>query len=195
MAENNTVLRSGFNAKLRAEADAVLSDTVFRRSPVLSKLLRYLVEETAQGRADKLKSFIVATQGLGRPDNFDPASDSSARVQMVRLRKTLENHYAQHGPADDLCIYLQPGCYIVRLAKLSTAYPMLYRPLSDRQATPKSVFSASSTIRQLAKRSQSSTENPCRFPPFATLRQYVAPPVRALRSAARQTRNRNAKSA
>ena len=145
MAENNTVLRSGFNAKLRAEADAVLSDTVFRRSPVLSKLLRYLVEETAQGRADKLKSFIVATQGLGRPDNFDPASDSSARVQMVRLRKTLENHYAQHGPADDLCIYLQPGCYIVRLAKLSTAYPMLYRPLSDRQETPKSVLTEAIT--------------------------------------------------
>jgi hypothetical protein len=123
--------RSGFNSLLRAEADAVLSEPVFRRSPVLSKLLRYLVEETADGRAEKLKSFIVATEALGRPESFDSASDSSARVQMVRLRKTLESHYAQFGPVADLCIYLQPGSYVVRLGKLAVAYPMLYRPLSD----------------------------------------------------------------
>ncbi len=123
--------RTGFNNILRAEADAVLSKPVLRRSPVLSKLLRYLVEETANGRAEKLKSFVVATEALGRPDSFDAASDSSARVQMVRLRKTLENHYAQHGPFNELCIYLQPGSYVVRLGKLATAYPMLYRPLVD----------------------------------------------------------------
>jgi hypothetical protein len=125
--------RIGFNNMLRAEADAVLSQPVFRRSPVLSKLLRYLVEETATGRAEKLKSFVVATEALGRPDSFDAASDSSARVQMVRLRKTLESHYAQHGPLAELCIYLQPGSYAVRLGKLAVAYPMLYRPLSDAQ--------------------------------------------------------------
>lgn len=96
----------------------------------MSRLLRYLVEETAAGRSHQLKSFVVAVDGLGRGKNFDAASDSSARVQMVRLRKTLENHYAQHGPVDELCIYLQPGSYTVRLGRLSTAYPMLYRPLS-----------------------------------------------------------------
>lgn len=109
---------------------------MFRRSPALSKLLRYLVEETAAGRSGTLKSFTVAIDGLGRTVDFDAASDSSARVQMVRLRKTLENHYAQHGPTDELCIYLQPGSYTVRLGKLAAAYPMLYRPLSDADAKP-----------------------------------------------------------
>lgn len=94
MAMDEREPRVGFNNMLRAEADAVLAEPVFRRSPVLSKLLRYLVEETANGKAEKLKSFVVATEGLGRPDSFDAASDSSARVQMVRLRKTLESHYA-----------------------------------------------------------------------------------------------------
>jgi adenylate cyclase len=133
MSVDDLQLRYGFNSLLREEADAVLKQPVFRRSPVLSKLLRYLVEETANGRADRLKSFVVATEGLGRSQDFDAASDSSARVQMVRLRKTLESHYAQHGPLNELCVYLQPGSYTVRLGKLAVAYPMLYRPLSDTQ--------------------------------------------------------------
>ena len=105
----------------------------------MSKLLRFLVDETASGRGDSLKSYAVAVDGLGRPETFDAASDSSARVQMVRLRHALESHYAHHGPVDDQCLYLQPGSYRVRLAKLSAAYPSLYRPLSqpiDRLVLP-----------------------------------------------------------
>jgi hypothetical protein len=115
---------------LRQEADAVLTTALFRKSPVLSRLLRYLVEQTAQERANTLKSFAVAVDGLGRPPSFDPAADSSARVQMVRLRKALESHYAQHGATGELCMYLQPGSYQIRMGKLAVAYPMLYRPLS-----------------------------------------------------------------
>ncbi len=136
MAYDETELRLGLNGKLRAEVDVLLTDAVFRRSPTLSRLLRYLVEETVAGRSGSLKSFTVAVDGLGRPGDFDATTDSSARVQMVRLRKTLENHYAQHGPLDELCIYLLPGCYTVRLGRLAVAYPMLYRPLSDTDAKP-----------------------------------------------------------
>jgi hypothetical protein len=64
---------------------------VFQRSPALSGLLRYLIDETIAGRAKALKSFIVAVDALGRKKDFDSASDSSARVQMGRLRKTLES--------------------------------------------------------------------------------------------------------
>lgn len=103
---------------------------MFRRSPVLSGLLRYLVEETVAGRAGTLKSFIVAVDALGRKENFDAASDSSARVQMGRLRKTLENHYAQTATDDSACIYLQPTSYVIRLAPLSVAYPALNRPIA-----------------------------------------------------------------
>ena len=128
-------IRSGFGSSLRIEAEAVLKTATFRRSPVLSKLLRFLIEETAAGRASTLKSFTVAVDGLGKPSSFDAISDSSARVQMVRLRQALESHYSQHGPVDNLCIYLQPGSYAVRLGPLSTAYPALYRPLSPAPKT------------------------------------------------------------
>lgn len=131
MADYDNERRIGFETKLSAEANSILTNAGFLRSPVLSKLLRYLVDETAKGRGDALKSYAVAVDGLGRPETFDSASDSSARVQMVRLRKALESHYAQHGPIDDQCLYLRPGCYKVRLGKLAIAYPQLYRPLSD----------------------------------------------------------------
>lgn len=131
MAGKDGERRVGFEIKLNSETEAVLHSPVFLRSPVLSKLLRYLVDETVSGRGDALKSYAVAVDGLGRPETFDPASDSSARVQMGRLRHALEIYYAQHGPVDELCLYLQPGSYRVRLAKLAVAYPLLYRPLSD----------------------------------------------------------------
>lgn len=135
MTGNDAGQRNGLESKLWGEADAVLADTVFLRSPILSKLLRYLVAESAAGRADTLKSYSVAVDGLGRPENFDAAADSSARVQILRLRKALETHYAQHAPIDEQCLYLQSGSYKVRLGRLAVAYPMLYRPVSEPQPT------------------------------------------------------------
>jgi len=110
----------------------VLSSTVFQRSPVLSGLLRYLIDETISGRARTLKSFIVAVDALGRKQDFDSASDSSARVQMGRLRKTLENYYAQNAPSAGGCIYLLPGSYVVHLDSRELAYPKL-PPLPNAQ--------------------------------------------------------------
>jgi len=98
---------------------------VFQRSPALSGLLRYLIDETIAGRAKALKSFIVAVDALGRKKDFDSASDSSARVQMGRLRKTLESHYAQNAPSAGCCIYLLSGSYVVHLGPRELAYPKL----------------------------------------------------------------------
>lgn len=116
---------------MRTETDEVLMTPLFRRSPVLSKLLRFLLEQTLNNQSDKLKSYTVAVDGLGRASDFDASHDSYARVQMVRLRKLLESHYAQHGPVDRLCIYLNLGSYTLHLGTFVQGYPRLYRPLSD----------------------------------------------------------------
>ena len=103
----------------------MLSSAVFQRSPVLSGLLRYLIDETIAGRAKMLKSFIVAVDALGRKQDFDSASDSSARVQMGRLRKTLESYYARNAPSAGGCIYLLRGSYVIHLDSRELAYPKL----------------------------------------------------------------------
>ena len=119
----------GLAFSMRSEAEAVLRDPAFHRSPTIAKLLRFLIEETLAGRAHLLKSYSVAVDGLDRSTDFD-SSDSYARVQMGRLRKMLQVYYAEHGPVEDLCLYLPSGHYIVRMGPLATAYPKLYRPLS-----------------------------------------------------------------
>jgi hypothetical protein len=116
---------------MREEARRVLEHPSFQSAPVLSKLLRYLVEETVAGRGNSLKGYSVAVEGLGRPEDFDSHADSYPRVQVGRLRRALESYYSQHAPRADLCIYIQPGSYRVRLGSLAAAYPNLFRPLGD----------------------------------------------------------------
>lgn len=126
--------RPGFSAAMRRELEAVLAGDEFNHSPVLTKLLRYLVDETLSDRADLLKSYSVAVDGLGRSPDFDATTDSYPRVQLGRLRKALHGYYSRHGPAEELCLYLVLGSHRVRLGQMAAAYPDLYRPLSASAA-------------------------------------------------------------
>lgn len=129
--------RTSPDRAMRAEARSIADDPHFRKSPTLSRLLDWLVEQTIAGKGDSIKSYTVAVDGLGRASDFDTQADSYPRVQMARLRKALESHYAQFGPVAELCLYLRPGSYRIRMGQLATAYPQLYRPLSA--ATPQLV--------------------------------------------------------
>lgn len=124
MGERQNSDRPGFAAALRAELDAVLATPIFERSPVLSQLLSYLARITLDGDKE-VTSYALATEGLGRDTDFDAKSDSYPRVQILRLRKALEDHYSHFGPLADLCIYIKPGSYRLRLAKKAIAYPHL----------------------------------------------------------------------
>lgn len=119
---------------MRSELDHVLRDRSFMKSPTLSKLLAYLVFETLNGTSDKLKSYTVAVDCLGKPQDFDPQTDSYPRVQTMRLRNLLEAFYAKHPPANELCLYMVAGSYRIRIGNLETAYPELFRPLSASRA-------------------------------------------------------------
>lgn len=78
---------------LRGELALVMQSPEFVRSPVLRRLLEYLVEQTLAGNGERLKAYQIAVEGLGRDDSFDPQSDSYPRVQVGRLRKMLDLHY------------------------------------------------------------------------------------------------------
>lgn len=127
--------RPAFECCMRTERERILRSAQFHSSPTLTRLLQWLVDETLAGRGDQIKSYTIAVEGLGKPEQFDSQADSYPRVQMGRLRKALQIHYAQHGPVLELCLYLQPGSYRVRLGRLEHAYPQLYRPLS-RETQP-----------------------------------------------------------
>ena len=82
------------------QLERVLQSGVFRGTGRSSKLLRFLVEETVNGRAGRLKDYTLGSEGLGRGDDFDPRTDPIARVEASRLRSRLELYYATEGASD-----------------------------------------------------------------------------------------------
>lgn len=98
-------------ADVRAALDRVLGAGGFANADRLSRLLRYLVEETLSGRAERLKEYVVGVEVFDRPDGYDPRTDSIVRVEARRLRAKLEEYYRGSGAADDVLIEIPRGGY------------------------------------------------------------------------------------
>jgi Tol biopolymer transport system component len=92
--------------------DRVLQSNVFRAAGRSSTLLRFLVEQTLNGHADRLKDYTLGSEALGRGDDFDPRTDPIARVEASRLRSRLELYYATEGAAEPVVITLPKGSYV-----------------------------------------------------------------------------------
>ena len=58
--------------EIRTQMRRILADPTLQASPRRRELLRFVVEETLAGRADRLKGFAIALAVFGRKDNFDP---------------------------------------------------------------------------------------------------------------------------
>ncbi|MGD1926392.1 MAG: tetratricopeptide repeat protein [Paracoccaceae bacterium] len=77
----------------------------------LRQLLRYLVTEEIEGRGDRLKAYTIGTEVFGRSDNFDPSSDSIVRVEVNRLRQSLDHFYSTEGSTAVMRIEIPKGTY------------------------------------------------------------------------------------
>lgn len=75
------------------ECERLLESPMFVRSPVLSRLLQFLVEHRLRGGRSAPKAYAIATEALGRSADFDPAVDSYPRVMVGRLRSLLDRYY------------------------------------------------------------------------------------------------------
>lgn len=110
---------------MEAELGSVLADPAFARSPVLRRLLTFLVAATLHGKGKKLKSYTVAVDGLGRDDDYDPQTNTYARVQVIRLRRALERFYAGPGFRNSHRLTIGNGSYEVQLVSGSEAHAAL----------------------------------------------------------------------
>lgn len=96
---------------LQAELERILRSRCFRSRKILQKLLTYLVNLTTVGNADHINQYNIAVEGLGKPADFNPATDPLIRIQVGRLRKQLEEYYATEGRYNPLRISLLPRSY------------------------------------------------------------------------------------
>ena len=97
------------------QLDKILSSPPFQTSERSSTLLRFLIEQSVSGRAERLKEYEIGTEVLGKSPAFDPRTDPIVRSEVSRLRSRLEKYYAASGQTDLLIIGLPKGSYLPRI--------------------------------------------------------------------------------
>src|SRR5579871_3431931 len=119
MPYDSSMLQQGSTIELAKDAEAkvmdqlnrVLGSKAFRQADRLKRFLSFIVEETAAGRGERLKEFVVGVEVFGKPESFDPRNDPIVRVQARRLRAQLARYYREEGPDSELVIELPKGGY------------------------------------------------------------------------------------
>ena len=95
----------------------------FKASQQQMTLLKYVVNQTLAGKADRIKGYTVAVEALGRQDDFDQNIDPIVSVQANRLRRTLERYYETAGKHDPIRIDIPMGGFVPVFEKRDQAQP------------------------------------------------------------------------
>ena len=93
------------------ELQKVVSSDTFQGSDTLRNVLLYIGERSAKVPRANIKEYEIATQALGRPEDFDAQADSIVRVTMNRLRAKLAEYYRTEGSEDECVLDIPKGSY------------------------------------------------------------------------------------
>jgi TolB-like protein len=118
-----SVAGSFSESEVRHALSHVLSSSVFGKSERHRRFLAFIVEETLQGRGDRLKAYTIATAAFDRGEGFDPQQDSIVRIEAGRLRRALELYYLTEGAGDHVRIVVAKGSYLPQFIPAQQAAP------------------------------------------------------------------------
>jgi adenylate cyclase len=110
--------------------------------------LRYIVEETLAGRAERLKGYTIAVAVFERDEGFDSQADPVVRIEAGRLRRALERYYLVAGQADPILIEIPKGAYVPTFTRRAT--PTVEAPTKDEPAADLPPAAATVTERSSA---------------------------------------------
>jgi adenylate cyclase len=102
-------------ARVRACLDKVLASPIFAQAARQQRFLRYLVDETLEGNAERLKGYTIGVEVFERDRDFDPMLDAIVRVEATRLRAKLREYYDGEGGRDAVRLEVPKGSYGVRI--------------------------------------------------------------------------------
>lgn len=99
-------------ADVQRQLQRVLASPELRRSNRLADFLAYVVEETLEGRQERIKAYSIGIEVFGRDGTFDPQLDPVVRIEAGRLRRELEHYYLATGRDDAIGIEIPKGGYV-----------------------------------------------------------------------------------
>ncbi|KPF42359.1 hypothetical protein [Rhizobium sp. AAP43] len=109
----------------------VLASRTFARSERLRSFLKFVVEMEQLGLAHQLKGYTIGIDVFSRDEGFDPGTDPLVRVHAGKLRKLLNQFYADEGRNETLRIRIPLGGYVpVYEDTLDTNWDREAQPLS-----------------------------------------------------------------
>jgi hypothetical protein len=85
----------------------------------LQQLLQYLISRALDGSTESLKEYTIGVEAFGRPQDFDPKTDTIVRVQIHRLRQKLREYYDGNDRSDPILVEIPKGHYLPRFEALS----------------------------------------------------------------------------
>ena len=107
------VKAGGVSAReVREQLARMLESHLFRQSRRYAPLLRFIVEESLQGRGDVLKERVLGVSIFGREPAYDTAADPIVRVTIAEVRKRIAQYYHEEVHEYELRIELPPGHYV-----------------------------------------------------------------------------------
>jgi len=97
---------------VRAQLERILSSDKFHLPERARSFLKFVVNETLEGRAEYLKAFTIAHDVFGRRDTFDAQNDPVVRIEAGRIRRELERYYLLSGSSERVVITIPKGGYV-----------------------------------------------------------------------------------
>lgn len=97
---------------IRAALERIIASPQLESSPSLCRFIRYVVEETLEGRGGMIKEYSLGAEVFGRGDEFDPRIDPIVRVQARNLRARMAKYYEGPGAAEPVIIDLPKRTYV-----------------------------------------------------------------------------------
>lgn len=98
-------------ATVRAQLHRILTHKEFGATERNQRFLAFVVNETLEGRGERIKAYTIATDVFGRDSAFDPQSDPIVRVEAGQLRRALDRFYLSAGRQDQVEIAIPKGGY------------------------------------------------------------------------------------
>jgi adenylate cyclase len=99
-----------------SQIQRIFTSSDFQATDRLRRFLSFIVQETIDGKEDKIKSYTIAVEVLGRDSNFDLQNDPVVRIEAGRLRRALERYYLIAGRTDPVLIQIPKGAYVPRFS-------------------------------------------------------------------------------
>lgn len=104
---------------ISAELARIVGSEAFHGSPRLQQLLTYVVTETIEGRAERIKGLSIAQDVFGQTDPEIARTSTIVSVEARRLRRKLADYYLGTGANASIVIEIPKGAFVPHFRQTS----------------------------------------------------------------------------